>query len=44
MLTEAELAAWYQRLNFSESTRAVIDQVRRSDPARRGFTPVERWA
>ncbi len=35
MLTEAELAAWYQRLNFSESTRAVIDRVRRSDPARR---------
>ena len=35
MLTEAELAAWYQRLNFSESTRTVIDQVRRSDPARR---------
>ena len=35
MLTEAELAAWYQRLNFSESTRTVIDQVRHSDPARR---------
>ena len=35
MLTEAELAAWYQRLNFSESTRTVIDQVRYSDPARR---------
>ena len=35
MLTEAELAAWYERLNFSESTRAVIDQVRLSDPARR---------
>jgi TnsA endonuclease N terminal len=35
MLTETELAAWYERLNFSESTRAVIDQVRLSDPARR---------
>ena len=35
MLTEAELAAWYQRLNFSESTRTVIDQVRHSNPARR---------
>jgi hypothetical protein len=35
MLTETELASWYQRLNISESTRTVIDQVRRSDPARR---------
>jgi putative transposase len=35
MLTEAELAAWYQRLNLSESTRTVIDQVRHSAPARR---------
>ena len=35
MLTEAELSAWYQRLNFSEATRTIIDQVRRSDPARR---------
>jgi hypothetical protein len=35
MLTETELAAWYERLSFSESTRAVINQVRLSDPARR---------
>jgi hypothetical protein len=35
MLTEAELAAWYQRLNISEPTRTLIDRVRRSDPARR---------
>jgi len=35
MLTEAELAAWYQRLNFSESTRTLIDHVRGSEPARR---------
>ena len=35
MLTEAELAAWYQRLNLGESTRTIIDQVRHSDPARR---------
>ena len=35
MLTETELASWYQRLNFSKAARAVIDQVRRSDPARR---------
>jgi hypothetical protein len=35
MLTETELASWYERLNFSKAARAVIDQVRRSDPARR---------
>ena len=35
MLTETDLEAWYQRLNFSKSARAVIDQVRSSDPARR---------
>ena len=35
MLTEADLAAWYQRLNLGESTRTIIDQVRHSDPARR---------
>ena len=35
MLTEPDLAAWYQRLSFSESARAVIDQVRRSNPSRR---------
>ena len=52
MLTETELASWYQRLNFSKAARAVIDQVRRSDPARRvgggranvsGFFPAEKW-
>jgi putative transposase len=35
MLTATDLEAWYQRLNFSKSARAVIDQVRGSDPARR---------
>jgi transposase InsO family protein len=35
MLTETELAAWYQRLNISEPTRALINRVRRSDPTRR---------
>jgi hypothetical protein len=35
MLNENDLAAWYQRLNFGEPTRAIIDQVRCSDPARR---------
>jgi len=35
MLTEADLAAWYQRLNLGESTQTIIDQVRHSDPARR---------
>jgi len=35
MLTETDLEAWYQRLNFSKSARVVIDQVRSSDPARR---------
>jgi putative transposase len=52
MLTETDLKAWYQRLNFSQSARAVIDQVRRSDPARRvegghanvsGFYPSRKW-
>ena len=27
MLNENDLAAWYQRLNFGEPTRAIIDQV-----------------
>ena len=35
MLNENELAAWYERLNFSEPARTVIDRVRCSDPARR---------
>jgi putative transposase len=35
MLNENELAAWYQRLNFSEPAGTLIDQVRCSDPARR---------
>lgn len=35
MFTETEVAAWYERLNFSDSTRTVIDQVRCSNPARR---------
>ena len=35
MLTEAEVAVWYQRLKFSDSTRTIIDHVRHSDPARR---------
>ena len=35
MLNENDLAAWYQRLNFSEPARTVIDRVRCSDPARR---------
>ena len=35
MLNETELAAWYERLNFSEPARTVIDRVRCSDPARR---------
>jgi hypothetical protein len=34
MLTKAEVAAWYQRLKFSDSTRTVIDHVRHSDAAR----------
>ncbi len=35
MLSETDLTAWYQRLNFSEQVRALIDHVRYSDPARR---------
>jgi len=35
MLNENDLAAWCQLLNFGEPTRAIIDQVRCSDPARR---------
>jgi hypothetical protein len=35
MLNENDLAAWYQRLNFSEPARTVIGRVRCSDPAHR---------
>ena len=35
MLHENDLAAWYQQPNFGGPTRAIIDQVRCSDPARR---------
>jgi putative transposase len=35
MLNENDLAARYQRLNFSEPARTVIDRMPCSDPARR---------
>jgi hypothetical protein len=34
MLKPEELAAWYERMNLSQETRSVIDQVRSSEPAR----------
>lgn len=34
MLSEAELSDWFQRLGISERAKAVIHQVRSSDPAR----------
>ena len=45
MLTETELASWYQRLNFSKATRAVIDQVRQigSGAPRRGWACQCEW-
>jgi hypothetical protein len=35
VLSEAELSAWFQRLEISERAIAVIQRVRSSDPARR---------
>src|SRR5579884_1233018 len=35
MLSEAELAHWFERLKVSEGSRAIINHIRLSDPARR---------
>lgn len=35
MFTDADLWTWYARVEVSEQTRAVIDHIRSSDPARR---------
>ncbi len=35
MLDKDEFLHWCQKLNLSEETRKVIEQVRSSDPARR---------
>ncbi len=35
MFDEADLSLWYQHLGLSEGARAIIDGIRRSEPARR---------
>jgi transposase InsO family protein len=35
MLSRDELAVWYERLRLPAETRAIIDRIRSSDPARR---------
>src|SRR5262249_12734866 len=34
MLTDVDLWTWYAKVQFSDRTRAVIDHIRGSDPAR----------
>lgn len=35
MLSQVDLALWYQRLELPEGSRAIIDRIRFSEPARR---------